>query len=1040
MSNLRFLLVAIALLGPPLVATSARAGAPETVPELWLEASDDFEGSISPLWSVDGTPQHVPGMGVSSSDAMRVTTGQSDCQIKRSDLPESAEGYLSFHFNPASISIPYTGGGGWLPGESIRIAHLRGKTAGPSPQWLTMASLYVYQPDATPGADYKAYLHWHNAEGGSVYDYTGEFSLPDAWTRVTLGFKAHEWIAVWLDGVKTREVLSPSQALDTAYIVQVGKNNSNTPPGFIYYDNVEYGSPRLYDLYVDAETGDDSNEGGTSDPLRTIQRAATLAQAGCTVHVRPGIYRESARPARSGTVGSPIVYQAESGPGTVEIRGSEQFAPAAWRRATSGELVLPSSVDYRDVYVLELPDWTYTRWSGDSEHDYSTDIVCRAQGGSFERLRRAREPDWEVTTWWKVHENWWRADDDSFDSYDELKDTADDAGLEPGHLAAFTDLTGATIRAMDTYQGHYQFRRTIEEHTSGTITVSETVDHDSSPGFGRRARYYLENHSELMDRVGEWIKTGQGENQKIHLLTGDGLTSSELGELEIGKRYYGFDLAARSYVELRDLTFRFIDRDASPQIYNGDAGAIVALTGHLDESAGLTIAGCTIEHCVYGLWFNQDVDSGRKTLNPTVDGCTIADIDGEAMSFNSWPQDGSLSTGYADYTGIEGIVVKNCTIGRIAIYPTWDGSAGLSFSPVNKVAILNNHIFDVGHNGMQFYGPNPGHVLVQGNLIERCCLYGTDAGAIKFHGGRYAYADGQGVFTDALVMDNAIRDTRGWASAREERDIDNSYWFHASPYGQHAYGVYMDWAGGVSCYRNAILNIGMQGIGYANNHRSGSNYIYNNTIWHTMRGVLMGKHRSQSPNPPDYTDTRIVGNIFCECETGDVELENAPADSYYSPTHDLSCPGLTMDYNLHKHTASNPFPTHAYFSDSDYNPSVLEYVTADNHLAEYDDFFGGSYPLRSLTPFEEHGHAQQPGETLFVQEGGTDPERYRLRADSPAVDASTSPDPILAMIDRLETALGLSIDPLEPPDGLWDMGAYEYTPPPTRADDVWQLY
>src|SRR3954452_21524153 len=49
-----------------------------------------------------------------------------------------------------------------------------------------------------------------------------------------------------------------------------------------------------------ATVGSDSSEGSPDRPLRTIDRAARLAQAGDTVVVHEGVYREWVRPRRGG--------------------------------------------------------------------------------------------------------------------------------------------------------------------------------------------------------------------------------------------------------------------------------------------------------------------------------------------------------------------------------------------------------------------------------------------------------------------------------------------------------------------------------------------------------------------------------------------------------------------------------------------------------------------------------------------------------------------------------------------------------------------
>ncbi len=76
------------------------------------------------------------------------------------------------------------------------------------------------------------------------------------------------------------------------------------------------------ELHV-ALAGDDAQDGSSAAPLRTLQRAADLAQPGDTVTVHAGVYRERVNPPRGGTSdANRIVYRAAPGE-TVEIRGSE---------------------------------------------------------------------------------------------------------------------------------------------------------------------------------------------------------------------------------------------------------------------------------------------------------------------------------------------------------------------------------------------------------------------------------------------------------------------------------------------------------------------------------------------------------------------------------------------------------------------------------------------------------------------------------------------------------------------------------------------
>ncbi len=72
-----------------------------------------------------------------------------------------------------------------------------------------------------------------------------------------------------------------------------------------------------------AVTGDDKNPGTQAAPLRTIQRAADLAQAGDVITVHEGVYRERVNPPRGGASDAKrITYQAAPGEKVV-ITGSE---------------------------------------------------------------------------------------------------------------------------------------------------------------------------------------------------------------------------------------------------------------------------------------------------------------------------------------------------------------------------------------------------------------------------------------------------------------------------------------------------------------------------------------------------------------------------------------------------------------------------------------------------------------------------------------------------------------------------------------------
>ena len=86
-------------------------------------------------------------------------------------------------------------------------------------------------------------------------------------------------------------------------------------------------------LHVDPK-GDDQGDGSEAKPFRTIQHAADLAQAGDTVLVAPGIYRERIAPPRGGKEGTPITFRSSVKHGAI-VRGSDSWMPQ-WRKVSPG--------------------------------------------------------------------------------------------------------------------------------------------------------------------------------------------------------------------------------------------------------------------------------------------------------------------------------------------------------------------------------------------------------------------------------------------------------------------------------------------------------------------------------------------------------------------------------------------------------------------------------------------------------------------------------------------------------------------------------
>ena len=97
------------------------------------------------------------------------------------------------------------------------------------------------------------------------------------------------------------------------------------------------------DFHV-ATTGNDTNPGTAGAALRTIQRAAELAQPGDTITVHAGVYRERINPPRGGESDAKrITYQAAPGE-KVEIKGSEVIKNWVKLPGDTWKVIIPNTL------------------------------------------------------------------------------------------------------------------------------------------------------------------------------------------------------------------------------------------------------------------------------------------------------------------------------------------------------------------------------------------------------------------------------------------------------------------------------------------------------------------------------------------------------------------------------------------------------------------------------------------------------------------------------------------------------------------------
>jgi hypothetical protein len=658
---------------------------------------------------------------------------------------------------------------------------------------------------------------------------------------------------------------------------------------------------RMENLWVDAINGDDGADGLTAGTaFRTIQKAADLAGPGTTVHIMPGVYRETVWPAMDGSASEPTLYLAEGGPGTAVIRGSEPSQSLVWTRLEQDLVGLPLGVDPTNLYYADLSTW---------ELDGPPHSVVELDDGGniLARLPLAREPDWQVTTEWKHHEFWWAADGGSTEadcdptterdcdlpsrSLTQLTDRSDDtepAGIEPGNLMTLGALTGATLVAIDTNQGHYVYRRTIIDHRQdvGRIMVDESCEigeGSGDPGLGWGTKYYVEGKPSLLDSPGEWWYDEDTGYLYIWPRTGGDPATLNI---EIARRDYGFQLTSRSYIILDGLVIEILNGNAVDQSNGADS-----------RSYENVVRNATLRYANRGVHLSQSTDGPAQnaTMGFVLEDSEIAYIDTRGINlFYGW-SGGSEPESFT-HVGIVDTVIRGNELHHLGFRTDRDTAVGLWVTRASGLVFENNHVHHVAHNGIEFsksvvqsskeWGFSPaeiktGEILVKDNLFENACQLTTDCGALKFWG----LPPDEHVYRDVLVTGNVFRDTMGWSYVSEKRGL-RSGGTSGDVQGMGGRGLYVDHASGIHVYRNIAYNNAFAGfVSYAD-WRDGDMLYYNNIAANSLYGFRLG---GSDHDTHESVDTQLVNNILINNEGYGIFL--ADGDGDYGD--------LIVDHNLY---------------------------------------------------------------------------------------------------------------------------------------------
>lgn len=768
-------------------------------------------------------------------------------------------------------------------------------------------------------------------------------------------------------------------------------------------------------LWVDADKGSDENSGtNQQDAFKTIQAGMDNAYPGVEIRIAPGIYRETIKPTSSGTAAEPVTLVSDQGRSTVFIRGSETSGSLTWTRLMKNSIGLPDIVDLENIYVADLSSWNL--------EEAPRFIVSTDQDGRIiSRLMPAREPDYRVDTSWKFNEFWWSANggttvaecdparnlnkdcDLSSRSYLTLTDTQDDnapAGIEPGNLTSFGNLTGATLVAMDAHHAHYIYRRTIvsSHPKSGQVTVDSDCNNDDEPGLGWGSKYYVENHPALLDQPGEWYF--DKDTGMLYLWAPSGQDPALLN-LEISRLDTGFDLSNNSYIHLVDLTI---------ELYNQNAYQIVN-RGKTSAALGNQVSGCRIRYADRGVvlyHYVQGTDNQLAIENFTLEDSEIAYLDTTGFdSYFGWTD--APSPGSFTYAGVRSLLIRNNEFHHLGFNSSDRSAVGVRIFYPDNLRFEDNHVHHVAQNGVHLhlslivsdktYNFTPdeiklGSILILDNIIEKTCQAASDCGALKIGGSSRPDTH---VFKDTLVMGNTFRHVFGWSYVSIQRRLNDV---------GDGNGFYLDYASGVHVYRNIAYNNSGAGFKLSCLWRDGDAVFFNNIAANNHLYGIKTTGMDSCDNHQGSVNTRFVNNILVYNGLAGFEILSVEGEYGY----------LQIDYNLYW---NNGWDKTAGGTKAD----ILVFRGMLNNLT-----LRGVEKIQRSTDWEEHGLAADPG---YPGPGTQEPGWYRYPSltsmpaggkssllDSGSADLPESLTRILDLFGITEQACGAA----------WDIGRYEVCP------------
>ena len=580
-------------------------------------------------------------------------------------------------------------------------------------------------------------------------------------------------------------------------------------------------------LYFVADDGNDKNTGlSQSQAFKTIQHSVDIAEQKDSIRILPGIYRESVIFNKSGKSNNHIrLYAAPDDRGKVIIAGSQPSSDMKWEKCDSLSCPNIPNNSLNSVYYTQLVNWPE-----------SPGIIVENINGSARKMHLARDPDFQITTLWKYHQNWWTASDSTI-STENL--------IDKKNLAEYVNLTGSTIHLIDagTRCGMMYYTKKIEEHDKKNsilkldTPVGFSIFGSQEAGLGPYTKYFIEGKPEFLNSAGEWYFD---KTDNLLYLWPFSAGNPENLSIEIGKRPHGVLITNGSNLHFDGLSVKYIANQ------DGWASAFSIDPETKNNINNINLKNLTIGFASRG--FSIVSDHQDTTINNiSIDSAKVSNIVNESVSVAT--------------SGDTSPRVKNISITNSRFYDSSyrDNIAAIALYHVSNVSIMNNQIRNMGFYGIHISGYEREEIIsknikIERNLIENVCNNISACAALKFWGGKY---------NDTVAKNNILKNNKGWSFCQEQK------------YGQgYAFGAFISNASGIDILGNiALKNTGASYVVYPRQIEANNNRFINNLAAYSDVGLELANPAEIFDYDTNVSKTRhnntvVKNNIFLKNRIG----------------------------------------------------------------------------------------------------------------------------------------------------------------------------